>query len=1513
MIVSSRRRTVALIALVILIFGAIEVIFFSSSHDNDHAQAEVKQIQEREVPGSKPHRGVDTKIPHVQKKDLLPKKPPSELDEEGNCLPKTKLIYLKTHKTGSSTLTNIFHRIALKHHLRTVLPIGDLFLGWPSKERIPTSYINIPGSDTYDMFCSAHARYDAEAIDKIVPNAAHVTVLREPAKHFISSWNYWGTENHFLQKSHTKITMDQVLDDPKRWWPDTLRSDKDLLENSQAFDLGIDHTAERSVVQDMIDEMDKWELVLLTEYMDESLVLLKRKMCWDLMDVVYFALKVNTHKKKPEISSEMKKKIYAMNWADAMLYTHFNTSLWKQVALEDGFAEEVAEMRRLKSEVSTRCALTAEWEEDKHRKALLGELGALTDTQKDCHLFQLDSGGFVKYLKEVSGVPKLECHRQGRNLLSYIFMPIVGAGSDPIVTTLHRYAVKQNLRPGLPPDVNNFSYGYPKPFGQNNAQPIAAIPDNLLQRRAPGPGRSTHGIDVLVSAPFRYSAAARKMVKEGSRVTMLREPIERFIVLWNDKNFALRRQKWSKLKKDITLDEFLADVKNNLLKIPTEDQHDLVNGQAFAFGLDLSIDEMLALTPDGVQSEISKLHNADFELILLAEYMDASLVLLRRFMCWELDMISQPFEAKKPSGDLLGSISESSKAAITSLNTLDTVLYEKAKENFFAQVHNIEIGFDKEIEAVRKARADNEETCADYLQGMDDDALLESLRRYAITHGDVQSSMKSAFDHDEDFRCQTYMLSSKSYVKLLAQLWKVDAPWAKVDGAVLTALTAKSGKSGVKSPSRKRKAKSAKKSKESTALAKPKPRKRSSPVTVEGCENGPSKQFIFLKTHKTGSSTITNIFHRYVLNHNITAALPFDNMYLGWPRANNAPNSLRKIEGVTKYDAFVSGHATWSKEYIRQVVPVGKQVTVLREPVSHFVSSWNHWHPDEHIVAAGGPKVSMDVFLDDPHKYWEWAKWSDKALLYNSFSYDFGLGNAPTQTDIDEMIDNLKNEFDLVLITEHMDESLLMMRDELCWDLEDVLHYSLKVASHHPSTNHKPKVNATLAAKIRKMNYADVQLYAAMNKTFHEKLAKKGPEFYEDLEDFRAQKDFIYQRCKYLEQYEEDKLRLGLAEGPKLSRQDRDCHLMLLDSKGFVKHIKRHLGLKTRECTTVSVYPMKHLAFVHALAIDTELFANFAYRGAIHEKLSVFSLAEKDSAAMAQLDWDKPETLKQAALNSGYYVKAPQVMAESFTKYDPQVLDSLVPGAYFFALVQHPVSHFAALWKKAQAEAALAGLAELSIVEFLETGSDEKPYEHLAANPQLRDLMGNPDADLGQIRSHLDSRYRLTLIVERPMESLILLRRMICWSRESAIHYSVPSTETKAYDLPDSFTKDVQAKILARSKNDLEMYNMAVKTFEKKLSLEIYMEEEITELTAWNKEAQTTCAPLAKLSQTKLLSKLSTKKTAQAPPDGEYNLNQDECYRQLLNKDTWRQYPFRFRYKDGDKQQLAKGKTKKAA
>ena len=61
----------------------------------------------------------------------------------------------------------------------------------------------------------------------------------------------------------------------------------------QIFDLGLQHKYYNDplMIKKHIEDLaEKIDLVLIMEYFDESLVLLKRELCWDLDDVIYFKL-----------------------------------------------------------------------------------------------------------------------------------------------------------------------------------------------------------------------------------------------------------------------------------------------------------------------------------------------------------------------------------------------------------------------------------------------------------------------------------------------------------------------------------------------------------------------------------------------------------------------------------------------------------------------------------------------------------------------------------------------------------------------------------------------------------------------------------------------------------------------------------------------------------------------------------------------------------------------------------------------------------------------------------------------------------------------------------------------------------------------------------------------------------------------------------------------------------------------------------------------------------------------
>ncbi|KAB7494421.1 Galactosylceramide sulfotransferase [Armadillidium nasatum] len=88
-------------------------------------------------------------------------------------------------------------------------------------------------------------------------------------------------------------------------------------KNQMLFDFGLDENISISDLREKIEEIDRiFDLIIIAERMEESLVLLRHKLCWSLEDVVVFTK--NARRKKGKLSFETRKRILALNSADAV-------------------------------------------------------------------------------------------------------------------------------------------------------------------------------------------------------------------------------------------------------------------------------------------------------------------------------------------------------------------------------------------------------------------------------------------------------------------------------------------------------------------------------------------------------------------------------------------------------------------------------------------------------------------------------------------------------------------------------------------------------------------------------------------------------------------------------------------------------------------------------------------------------------------------------------------------------------------------------------------------------------------------------------------------------------------------------------------------------------------------------------------------------------------------------------------------------------------------------------------
>ncbi|XP_054760629.2 galactosylceramide sulfotransferase-like [Lytechinus pictus] len=249
-----------------------------------------------------------------------------ERHDETRCVPRENIMYLKTHKTGSSTLQNIIYRYGDAHGLTFALPKTGVHLGTPSLFN-RTHPVKSP-SGKYNILAN-HARYNRPEMAEIMyKNAAYVTIIRHPSTQFESMYAYYGFQRNF------NVTLKGFADKPQTYYRREITDPHHTALNPTLYDLGMhkQEMADEGGIRNKIATLeDDFDLVLVAEYLLESLVLLRELMCWDLSDMTYFSSRVRTKSEEDKMSERTFEQLYKWNHGDALLYEHFNRTLWTKI------------------------------------------------------------------------------------------------------------------------------------------------------------------------------------------------------------------------------------------------------------------------------------------------------------------------------------------------------------------------------------------------------------------------------------------------------------------------------------------------------------------------------------------------------------------------------------------------------------------------------------------------------------------------------------------------------------------------------------------------------------------------------------------------------------------------------------------------------------------------------------------------------------------------------------------------------------------------------------------------------------------------------------------------------------------------------------------------------------------------------------------------------------------------------------------------------------------------------
>ncbi|XP_075060985.1 galactose-3-O-sulfotransferase 2-like [Mixophyes fleayi] len=263
-------------------------------------------------------------------------------------------MFLKTHKTAGSTILNLLHRYGDRNRLNFALPFRHQFK-YPNlfHSRSVKGFI-ASTRQQYDILCH-HMRFHLPEVQKVMPSDSfYFTIIRDPAKMAESAFSYY----RFVSSAFKRARQFKAfVSNPSRYYHQRARSNQ-FARNLLSFDLGYNPDAPftEALAKAQVREVEKtFNLVLLTENFDESMILLKEELCWELDDVVTF--KLNMRGASVPLEQRDVDQLRAWNALDWYLYSHFNRTFWEKV---ESFGKvkmdnEVRKLRERRQQLSELC------------------------------------------------------------------------------------------------------------------------------------------------------------------------------------------------------------------------------------------------------------------------------------------------------------------------------------------------------------------------------------------------------------------------------------------------------------------------------------------------------------------------------------------------------------------------------------------------------------------------------------------------------------------------------------------------------------------------------------------------------------------------------------------------------------------------------------------------------------------------------------------------------------------------------------------------------------------------------------------------------------------------------------------------------------------------------------------------------------------------------------------------------------------------------------------------------
>lgn len=275
-----------------------------------------------------------------------------------------------------------------------------------------------------------------------------------------------------------------------------------------------------------------------------------------------------------------------------------------------------------------------------------------------------------------------------------------------------------------------------------------------------------------------------------------------------------------------------------------------------------------------------------------------------------------------------------------------------------------------------------------------------------------------------------------------------------------------------------------------------------------------------------------NIIFRFSDKNHLLVAVPQSGLYFGHPLPFNR-DLVPKLKSGFKYN-IIANHLRLNNSELKSLMPSDtKLVTILREPNSLFDSLYNFYNLKhlfgvsfEHFLAELYSNSTIDSKLNSR---------LNGRFGRNQMSFDLGLNVSQFEENktIDAFIERLDATFDLVLISDRMDESLVLLRHHFCWSVSDVVVFRLNARKETSIATFGEQT----AQKLRRLNGADHKLYRYFSEKLDTKIEKFGFDRMKlEVEELKKRTNSLYEQCVDKSVFLSDIMPKGLYYSPNVKR-----------------------------------------------------------------------------------------------------------------------------------------------------------------------------------------------------------------------------------------------------------------------------------------------------------------------------------------------------------------------------------------